>query len=70
MIHATWYRLRGNAAGRRKAPWVRPFFCTGCQRQHGERVERVGVGPDLYCWRTYLKMIDRNRLQSVTNPPE
>ncbi len=53
---AFWLRLRGSASGRRRDAWIRPFFCEGCQRAHGNRIMRVQVGDFLFCTRTYLKL--------------
>lgn len=57
MKHASWYRLRGNRSGRRPAYWERPFFCTGCQKQHGPKVDRYDMlDGRLLCNRQYLKV--------------
>ena len=55
-LRTSWLRLRGSASGRRSDSWIRPFFCEGCQRTHGNRIMRVQVGEFLFCTRTYLKL--------------
>ena len=57
---------RGNANGRTKPYWVRPFFCAGCGKMHGERVERTGIAGKLFCERTYYK--ESARLRSPQLP--
>ncbi len=49
--------LRGNANGRNGSCTPRKWFCVGCQKDHGGRVERTGVyGLGDYCDRSYLKL--------------
>lgn len=51
--------MRGNANGRRRAHYEITFFCEGCQREHGAKVERVGYKEKLYCNRQYFKLRDK-----------
>lgn len=38
---------------RRNPAWYKPFFCAGCERQHGADVFRTELKGQLYCERTY-----------------
>lgn len=38
---------------RRNPSWYQPFFCSGCDRQHGADVLRTEYKRQLYCERTY-----------------
>ena len=59
MKHATWYKLRGNANGRRPAYWQVPFYCDGCKKTHGKNVQRTGtLEGQLLCDRQYNKLMN------------
>lgn len=54
-----WVRLRGNSSGRTFDWRFIPFFCDGCQKQHGRRVERtLTLDKQLLCNRQYYRKMD------------
>lgn len=63
-LRTGWLHLRG--AKHVKPYWFRRFYCDGCKRQHGERIERnKTLDGRLLCNRRYYKELDeRARLQS------
>jgi len=48
--------MRGNANGRNGTNTPIPWFCTGCNKEHGGRVFRTGYKQNLYCDLTYFKL--------------
>ena len=51
--------LRGNANGRNGSAASAAWFCSGCARDHGGRVERTGYRGGDYCDRTYLQLTEK-----------
>jgi hypothetical protein len=47
-----------------------PWWCDGCQRMHGGRVERFGIGwPEkLYCEREFFKVLDKIQAERFGTP--
>lgn len=48
--------MRGNASGRNGFGTPKKWFCTGCEREHGGRVNRTKLGEADYCDRKYLAL--------------
>jgi hypothetical protein len=58
-LKTSWLRLRGNRRGRSFDWRFVPFFCDGCQRQHGRRVERTTtLDGQTLCNRQYYRKMD------------
>jgi len=52
--------MRGNASGRTYDHRFRKFFCNGCQKEHGRRVERWQMTDGaMLCNRQYNARLDR-----------
>ncbi len=50
--------LRANASGRNgTAP--KPWYCTGCNKDHGGRTNRTLMAGEDYCDRTYLALKEK-----------
>jgi hypothetical protein len=42
--------------------WEKPFFCDGCQKTHGPKVERFQmIGGRMLCNRQYNKELDKKQ---------
>jgi len=48
--------MRGSAAGRNGARMPQPWFCDGCQKEHGRSVFKTGLNGSIYCDRQYFKL--------------
>lgn len=48
--------MRASRAGRNGARMPRPWFCDGCQKEHGRTVIKTGYKGGIYCDRKYLKL--------------
>ena len=61
-LKTSWLRLRG---AKSVTPyWYRPFFCDGCQRNHGPRVERnKTLEGRMLCNRQYYKELKTRGLK-------
>ena len=48
--------------------WEKPFFCEGCKREHGPKIDRFEM-PDgrLLCTRQYYRLLDQERVQLMAN---
>lgn len=70
-LKTSWLRLRGNASGRKPAWWEVPFYCDGCKKMHGKKVERnKTLDGLLLCNRQYYRYLDNKPLNpiNVVNP--
>jgi len=48
--------MRGSKAGRTRPAWAYPWYCDGCQKEHGGTVFKTGYKGGIYCDREYFKL--------------
>ena len=49
--------------------WEKPFFCDGCKKTHGAKIERFGM-PDgrMLCNRQYNRELDKKQAVLIAAP--
>lgn len=47
--------------------WAKPFFCDGCKRTHGPKIDRFGLlDGRMLCTRQYYRTLDQERAQLIS----